>query len=164
MNASRRLPTASVITLTAAPVDIEAVLVDTLDYLKSKPQELDWQRVHPSQIASRLIQENQSKFIGKTVASWETKLSPRAKHRDTRTELEVPLDKAGAWWIRGKMDDGNEFYTLVWIVDSVLVQNDVGGPATMRCAKFLDQKTPEFTHDSQQTKKAIHPRVQGPSH
>ena len=34
----------------------------------------------------------------------------------------------------------------------------------LRCAKILDQKTPESTHDSQQTKKAIHPRVQGPSH
>jgi TPR repeat protein len=34
----------------------------------------------------------------------------------------------------------------------------------VRCARILDQKTPESTHDSQQTKKAIHPRVQGPGH
>ncbi len=118
---------ASAIQLTAAPVDMEAVLKDTLDYLKSNPRELDWQRVNPSQIASRLIQENQSKFIGKTAASWEVQLTPRDKHRDTRADLEVPHDKAGAWWITGKMDGGNEFHTLVWIVDSVLVQNDVGG-------------------------------------
>ena len=118
---------ASAIQLTAAPVDMEAVLKDTLDYLKSNPRELDWQRVNPSQIASRLIRENQSKFIGKTAASWEVQLTPRDKHRDTRADLEVPHDKAGAWWITGKMDGGNEFHTLVWIVDSVLVQNDVGG-------------------------------------
>ena len=118
---------ASAIQLTAAPVDMEAVLKDTLDYLKSNPRELDWQRLNPSQIASRLIQENQSKFIGKTAASWDTKLTPRDKHRDTRADLEVPLDKAGAWWLSGKMEGGNEFHTLVWIVDSVLVQNDVGG-------------------------------------
>jgi uncharacterized protein YfaS (alpha-2-macroglobulin family) len=118
---------ASNIKLTAAPVDMEAVLKDTLDYLKSNPRELDWQRLNPSQIASRLIKENQSKFIGEAAANWETKLTPREKHRDTRADLEVPLDKAGAWWITGKMDGGNEFHTLVWIVDSVLVQNDVGG-------------------------------------
>ena len=41
----------------------------------------------------------------------------------------------------------------------------VGTPdRPMRCARFLDQKTPESTHDSQQTKKAIHSRVQGPGH
>ena len=118
---------ASAIQLTAAPVDMEAVLRDTLNYLKSNPRELDWQRVNPSQIASRLIRENQSKFIGKTAASWEVQLTPRDKHRDTRADLEVPLQKAGAWWITGKMKGGNEFHTLVWIVDSVLVQNDVGG-------------------------------------
>jgi hypothetical protein len=106
---------------------MEAVLKDTLDYLKSNPRELDWQRVNPSQIASRLIRENKSKFIGEATATWETKLTPRDKHRDTRTDLEVPLDKAGAWWVSGKMEGGNEFHTLVWIVDSVLVQNDVGG-------------------------------------
>jgi hypothetical protein len=38
------------------------------------------------------------------------------------------------------------------------------GLIEMRCARILDQKTPESTHDSQQTKKAIHTRVQGPSH
>ena len=118
---------AAAVQLTAAPVDMEAVLKDTLDFLKSNPAQLDWERLNPSQIASRLIQGNSSKFIGKIAASWEAKLIPRDKYRDTRADLEVPLDKAGAWWISGKMDGGNEFHTLVWIVDSVLVQNDVGG-------------------------------------
>ncbi len=117
---------ATAIQFTAAPVDMEAVLKDTLDFLKSNPAQLDW-HINPSQIASQLIRENQSKFIGKTAASWATKLTPRDKHRDTRADLEVPLDKAGAWWISGRLDGGNEFHTLVWIVDSVLVQNDVGG-------------------------------------
>jgi uncharacterized protein YfaS (alpha-2-macroglobulin family) len=115
------------ISLSASPVNMEAVLQDTLDYLKSNPANLDWPRVNPSQIASRLIKENQSKYIGKNAATWEVKLTPREKHRDTRTELEVPLSKSGAWWITGKMQDGNQFFTLVWIVDSVLVQRDVAG-------------------------------------
>jgi uncharacterized protein YfaS (alpha-2-macroglobulin family) len=118
---------ASAIVLTAAPVDMEAVLKDAIDYLQSNPGNLDHDRVNPSQIASRLIEKKSSKYIGKVEATWETKLTPRDQHRDTRAELEVPLDKAGAWWITGKLTNGNEFHTLVWIVDSVLVQRDVAG-------------------------------------
>ena len=118
---------ASNITLSAAPVDIEAVLKDTIDYLQSNPAKFDWQRPNPSQIASRLIQEKQSQFIGKPTTTWDTKLTPRNDHRDTRTAIEIPLDKPGAWWITGKLTDGNEIHTLVWIVDSVLVQHDVAG-------------------------------------
>ena len=118
---------ASNITLTAAPVDMEAVLNDTLTYLKENPSKLDDERIDPSEIANRLIKSKQSKYLGKTAATWETKLTPLDKHRDTSTELEVPLDQAGAWWITGKISDGNEFHTLVWIVDSVLVRRDVAG-------------------------------------
>lgn len=117
---------ATSIHLTADPVDMEAVLADTIAYLKSNPRELDWQRVNPSRIASRLIQQKQSKFIGKPAATWEAKLSPRENHRDTRTGIVAPLTEPGAWWITGKMANGNEFHTLVWIIDSVLVQRAVG--------------------------------------
>jgi uncharacterized protein YfaS (alpha-2-macroglobulin family) len=114
------------ISLTASPVDMEAVLADTIAYLKSNPKELDWQRVNPSQIASRLIQDRKSKYIGKPAATWQSQLTPREKHRDTRTQIEVPIDKSGAWWITGKINNGNEFHTLVWIIDSVLIQRSVG--------------------------------------
>jgi uncharacterized protein YfaS (alpha-2-macroglobulin family) len=115
------------ISLTAAPVNMESVLKDTIDYLKSNPKELDWQRIHPSQIASQLIQEKKSKYIGKPTATWKSDLTPRDLHRDTRTQLDIPIKQAGAWWITGKIDNGNEFHTLVWIIDSVLVQRSVGG-------------------------------------
>jgi uncharacterized protein YfaS (alpha-2-macroglobulin family) len=115
------------ISLTAAPVDMDAVLADTIAYIKSNPKELDWQRTNPSQIASQLIQEKKSKYIGKPAATWQTQLTPRDKHRDTRAQLEVPIKQAGAWWITGKIENGNEFHTLVWIIDSVLVQRSVGG-------------------------------------
>ena len=118
---------ATKIALTAAPVDMDAVVNDTLAYLRSNPRELDWQRLNPSQIASRLIAGDAAKYLGKPVANWTADLAPRDKHRDTRANLEVPLDQAGAWWITGDVEGGNSFHTLIWIVDSVLVQNDVGG-------------------------------------
>ncbi len=115
------------IKLTAAPVAMDAVLNDTITYLKSNPRDLDWQRVNPNSIASQLIARKGSKYLGEVAATWETALTPEEKHRDTRKDITVPLDKAGAWWITGEIADGNTFHTLVWIVDSVLVQNDVGG-------------------------------------
>jgi uncharacterized protein YfaS (alpha-2-macroglobulin family) len=118
---------ASKVTLTASPIDLDALLKDCTDHLKSNPRELTWDRLQLDYFANRLIQQNHSKFIGKPAATWEMPLTPREKHRDTRTNAEVPLDKAGAWWITAKMDNGNEFHTVVWIVDSVLVRRDVGG-------------------------------------
>jgi len=115
------------ITLTAAPVDMDAVLADTIAYLKSNPKELQWDRVNPSYIARQLIDEKKSKYIGEISATWKTGLTPRDLHRDTRTQLDVPIKQSGAWWITGKIDNGNEFHTLVWIIDSVLVQRSVGG-------------------------------------
>lgn len=118
---------ASNVSLTASPVDMEAVLADVITYIKSNPKELNWQRVSPSQIANRLIAAKTSKFVGKPTATWEKNLTPRDKHSDTHIDLEAPINTAGAWWITGKMTDGNEFHTLVWIIDSVLVQRSVGG-------------------------------------
>ena len=118
---------ASNIKLTAAPIDMESVLRDTVGYLKSNPRDLDWQRLSPAQIGQRLIAGKDAKYIGKNIVSWETQLSPRDRHRDTLTELEVPVRETGAWWITGKVEGGNSFHTLVWIVSSVIVEKDVGG-------------------------------------
>lgn len=112
---------------TAAPVDMEAVLADTMAYLKGNPREIDWRRTNPSYIAQRLIEGNASKYIGKVAAQWDLALEPRDKHRDTRVDVEVPVDKGGAWWITGNITGGNSFHSLVWVVDSVLLQNDVAG-------------------------------------
>jgi hypothetical protein len=45
------------IKFTALQVDMDAVLRDTTDYLKSNPRELYWQRLNASSIAQRLISE-----------------------------------------------------------------------------------------------------------
>ncbi len=115
------------IKLSAAPLDMEAVLRDTIEYFKSDPRNLEWERTNPSMIAQRLIRNDPSKFVGAPAATWDVKLTPEEKHRDSRTDIEVPIDKAGAWWITGEVENGNSFHTLIWIVDSVLVQHDVGG-------------------------------------
>ena len=118
---------ATSVQFTAAPIDMDAVLADTISYLKGNPREVEWERVNPSAIASRIIADDRSKYVGKTEATWEQALKPEEGHRDTMADVEVPVDKAGAWWISAVTKDGNKFHTLVWIVDNVLVQRDVAG-------------------------------------
>ncbi len=118
---------AASIRLTAAPVDMEAVLRATQAYLESKPKKLDWNRTNPSSIAQQLIAKKSSKYLGPATATWETKLTPADSHQDTRTELQVPITQAGAWWITAQMEGGKPFHTLIWIVDTVIAQHHVDG-------------------------------------
>ncbi len=110
--------------LSAAPVDMDAVLAETIDYLKSNPRDLERERISPSDIASRIIRGDAPKYLGEAVRNWDEELQPAAGHLDTWKELSLPLEKAGAWWITGKMEGGNEFHTLVWIVDGLLVERE----------------------------------------
>jgi cell division protein FtsA len=57
--------------------------------------------------------------------------------------------------LRGKMLEAN-FHVIHG--DGDRLQRSIQ-MVRLRCARFLDQKTTESSHDSQQTKKAIHPRV-----
>ncbi|BCU75781.1 MG2 domain-containing protein [Luteolibacter sp. LG18] len=113
--------------LTAAPVDMEAVLRDYKAYLSSNPGELDWERAQPMAIVRLLSQGKGKQYLGEIAAAWQQDLVARDKHRETRAEIEVPLDKPGAWFVTGTLTNGNTFETLVWIVDTVVVQHDLAG-------------------------------------
>ncbi len=115
------------IKLKAAPVDMEALLRDTTAYLNGNPKIISWDRINPSSIATRLIREKNSKYLSDPIATWEQPLTPAESHRDTRVDLEIPLDQPGAWWISGEMEGGSTFHSLIWIVDTVIAQRDVAG-------------------------------------
>ncbi|MES2997013.1 MAG: MG2 domain-containing protein [Verrucomicrobiota bacterium] len=116
-----------VVTLTAYPVDIERLVADAINHLKSNPPKIDHEKIQIDNIAAGLLKNSGAKYLGNTAGEWRMDLKPQEKHRDTRSELELPIDHAGAWWVRAKMDDGNEFYTLAWIIDGVLANREVDG-------------------------------------
>lgn len=109
--------------LTAAPINMERVLIDTKAYLESDPKELDWKRLQFEQIGSRLIQGKPGEYVGEVASAWESELKPSEKHRETHAEIEMPLDKAGAWWVTATLANGNTIHTIAWVVDSVLVEH-----------------------------------------
>lgn len=114
------------ITFTAYPVDMEKVIADTTAYLKSNPKEIDWRKMQIERIAGMLFEKNQAKYIGKAAGEWSMDLLPAERHRETRAVFELPIDRPGAWWVRAKAEDGNEFFTLARVIDGVLVRRQAG--------------------------------------
>jgi len=118
---------ATSVKLTAAPIRMEKVLADVKEHLKSNPHEVNYQRIQPGSIGWRLVNENPGRYLDPVAATWRHELKPEPKHRDTRAEIPMPLDQAGAWWVRADLGDGNTIFTVVWIVDQVLVRREVAG-------------------------------------
>ncbi|HYF36354.1 MAG TPA: MG2 domain-containing protein, partial [Prosthecobacter sp.] len=115
------------VSLTARRVDSARLLADTEAYLRSAPQEIDWQDAHLQSIGQRLIDEKNNKYLSEVTARWEQKLEPRADHWDRRTEVPTPLKAAGAWWIEATFEGGHQARALLWIEDIVIVQTNQAG-------------------------------------
>lgn len=118
---------AKAVVLTARPVDVEKLFADLSAHLKSNPKELDWEKLQINQLAQRLLKEEGKKYLGAPAGEWRTDLHPAVKHADTHADLTLPVEQPGAWWVRAKMEDGNEFFTLTWITDGVLLTRKVDG-------------------------------------
>ena len=76
-------------------------------YLKSRPQQLDWEKVDIGNIGCRLVEKDQKQYLGKQVAEWDLDLKPRPNHFDSGSPSATPLQKAGAYLLVAKMDGGN---------------------------------------------------------
>ena len=58
----------SLISFTAQPIDIEALLADTKAYLQSGPPQLDYQKLQIENVGYQLVNENQAKYLQPIVA------------------------------------------------------------------------------------------------
>ena len=117
-----RYRNADKVKFTAREVKFQNLLADVKDYVKSKPKQLDWQKVNIEDIGYRLVQEQQEKYLGQQVAEWETKLSPPDNHFDAQLALETPLIKAGVYLLKASVDEGNSSEVIVWLTDSAIVK------------------------------------------
>lgn len=114
---------------TASEIRLDELIDDVKDYLRGNPQQLEWQKLELNQLGHRLLQQNQQKYIGRRAARWSLELQPRPEHYDDRLTVTTPLSKAGAYWLTAKMADGNTSRTIVWVLDTVLVEKrSSGGP------------------------------------
>jgi len=113
------------VTFEASRVRVDKLLADIQQYLKTAPDDLDWRRSNPEDIGWRLLNDGKGEYLEPVSASWESELQPPAGHFDARLTVESPLLKAGAWWIRAKLRDGNESRMVLWIADLAIARRHV---------------------------------------
>ena len=83
--------------LTAREIDVAKLLDQIKAYLRSRPQQLDWQKLDINSVGYRLVEQKQRDLLGPEVAAWTVPLAPREKHFDKRVTISLPLSKAGAY-------------------------------------------------------------------
>jgi alpha-2-macroglobulin len=117
-----RFRNAKRVELEAHAVQVESLLRDVKTYLRQNPQSLEWHKINIADIGWRLVENNETEYIGERVAQWHLDLEPRPGHFDRRITITTPLQKAGAYLLTARFADGNVTKSVLWVADTALVQ------------------------------------------
>jgi uncharacterized protein YfaS (alpha-2-macroglobulin family) len=112
----------------ARAIKVDLLLEDLKAYLKSDPaNRIDWNKINLGNIGYRLVQQNETKYLGEATAAWELDLEPRPNHFDRRITVTTPLQKAGAYLLTATMEGGNVSKIVVWVADTAIVHKQLSG-------------------------------------
>jgi uncharacterized protein YfaS (alpha-2-macroglobulin family) len=111
----------------AFTIRVPQLLDDVKAYIKSSPNQLNWNQIQISNLGYRLVQEQEQKYVGGSVATWDLDLKPRPGHVDDRVTVTTPLQKPGAYLLVARMADGNVSRIIVWVSDTVLMRKQLEG-------------------------------------
>ncbi len=106
----------------AHQLQAEKLLEDVKSYIKSRPRQLDWEKLNIADLGWRIVQKNQARYRGPQVAAWSMDLEPRENHFDKRVTVASPLQKPGAYLLTAKMRDGNTSQIVLWVADSAIAK------------------------------------------
>ncbi len=120
-----RFRNGSKVSFEATEINVPKLLEDLKAHIKSKPKQLDWQRISADNIGYQLVENNQTQYLGAKAAAWELELKPREKHFDRLTTVQTPLKKAGAYFVTAKMADGNVSRIVLWVADTAIVKKQL---------------------------------------
>ena len=104
---------------------VEKLLTDVKDYIKTSNDWRDYNNINIQDIGFRLVDRNETKYLGAKVANWSLELKPRANHVDDRVTVATPLQKAGAYLVKAQMADGNSSNIVIWVADTALVKKQL---------------------------------------
>jgi len=125
---------------TAQPVKIPALIADLKKYLADNAGNLQWEQMNIDQLGYRLVVNGQEKYLAAPAARWSLDLEPRANHFDRRVTVTTPLQKAGAYLLTAKLDDGNTQRIVVWIADTAIVKKPLQNKALYYVADAVTGK------------------------
>lgn len=121
-NVGFRFRNGNKVSFEATEINIPKLLEDIKAHIKSKPRNVDWQKINVDQIGYRLVQNNEMQYLGAKAASWDLDLTPREKHFDRLITVETPLKKPGAYFVTAKMANGNTSRIVMWVADTAIVK------------------------------------------
>ncbi|HUY36157.1 MAG TPA: MG2 domain-containing protein [Pirellulales bacterium] len=136
-----RFRNASKVHFEAHAIHVDKLLDDVKAYLRTRPGELDWQRLNVQDIGYQIVQRDQRQYVGRQVAAWDLDLQPRERHFDKRITVSTPLQQAGAYLLTAQVPEGNTTQIIVWLADTVLVQKPM-------CCKPMSCKAYYFVADA----------------
>jgi uncharacterized protein YfaS (alpha-2-macroglobulin family) len=113
----------------ATEINVTRLLDDVKAYLGTSPNQLDYQKIDISSIGHRLVDRNETQYLGAKAAEWIQELKPRPAHVDERITVTAPLKKPGAYLVSAKMAGGNTSRIIVWIADTVILKKQLENQA-----------------------------------
>ncbi len=122
-----RFRNAKQVSFEAVSIKIDKLLDDVKAYLKSSPAELDWNKFNIQDVGYRIVTNNEAKYVGEVVATWKLDLTLKPEHLDSVVKVTTPLQKAGAYLLRAKVDGGHNSRVVVWIADAAIVRKPLDG-------------------------------------
>lgn len=122
-----RFRNANAVEFEAHELSVGQLLDDLKAYLKSDPGQLDWNKVNIGDLGWRVVQQQESKYVGEKVASWKLPLEPRPGHFDKRMDIATPLQKPGAYLVTATVAGGNVSKIVAWISDTAIVRKPLSG-------------------------------------
>jgi alpha-2-macroglobulin len=106
----------------AHELKVPELLADVKAYIKANNQNLDWNKININDFGHRIVHQNEKKYLGNKVASWDLELKPMPNHFDRRITVTTPLQKAGAYLLKATMKDGNTNSIVIWLDDTAIVK------------------------------------------
>ncbi len=131
-----RYRNATRVSFEARAIDVESLLEDTIDYLESNPSRLDWSKLNLENLGYRQVTENARRYTGERIAAWDLDLDPHPRHLDRVAEVTTPLQRAGAYLVTARAENGNATRVVLWVADTAIV------------AKATDEGTAYFVCDA----------------
>jgi uncharacterized protein YfaS (alpha-2-macroglobulin family) len=119
-----RFRNGSQVEFVAYRIRVNRLLEDVKAYIRSQPRKLDWQKINLNNIGWRIVHENQTRYVGKQVASWQMALNPDKRHWDRHVTVKFPdaLKTAGSYLVVARMPQGNSARIVIWVADTVIVK------------------------------------------
>ena len=109
----------------ARAIDTERLLAELREYLESNPEEVRHEQTNLRSIGYDIVRKGEKEFVGDEVAAWDADLDPAPGHWDRRTDVKVPISKAGAYWVRVEVGKGKDLRAsnlILWIDDLAIVR------------------------------------------